>query len=66
MPKSVYDVLLDNIQEDRAAAEDQLISGGVKDHAQYREVVGVLRGLNTATQYIKDLANNNMEDDDDE
>lgn len=33
-----------------------LAGGGVKDFAEYRHVVGVIRGLTHADQLIKDLA----------
>jgi len=64
MAKTVIDVARDNIALDRKAAEDQIVSGGVRDWTQYREVVGLIRGLDTATAYLNDLARNMEENDD--
>jgi hypothetical protein len=64
MAKTVYDVLIDKCDEDIGASIEFLVSGTAKDYAEYREVVGRIRGLRLATQTIKDLSRSQMEDDD--
>jgi len=65
MPKTVFDVLSDKIDEQISSAQVFLSSGSPKDYASYREVVGLIRGLETSKQFVEDLSRNFMEDDDD-
>ena len=64
MAKTVLDVLKDKFEEDKASALQFLGKGGVKDFAQYKEVTGMVRGLETCMNYVEDLSRN-MDDDDD-
>ena len=41
--------------EFRQQAIDKLVTGGVKDFAEYRELVGVIRGLDHAKYTLQDL-----------
>jgi hypothetical protein len=41
--------------EFRLAAIDKLMSGAAKDYAEYRELVGVIRGLDHANYNLQDL-----------
>ncbi len=65
MAKTVFDVLNEKITEHQRSSEDFLQSGGAKDFAEYREVCGVIRGLNAALREISDLSRNYMDDNDD-
>ena len=65
MAKTVFDVLTQKIGEDISSAQSFLTAGSPKDYANYREVVGLIRGLETSKQYVEDLAKNYMENDDD-
>ena len=65
MPKTVFDVLKDNIDEQLSSAMEFLKGGAPKDYAHYREVVGLIRGLEASKSYIEDLSRNFMESDDD-
>lgn len=65
MQDTVYDVLLTKISELKGSSEDFLKNGGAKDFAEYREVCGVIRGLNAALREVSDLSRLQMEDDDD-
>jgi len=65
MAKTVFEVLNDKFTDHRSSSEEFLISGGCKDFAEYRQVCGVIRGLDTALREINDLARNYMEDEDD-
>jgi uncharacterized protein (UPF0297 family) len=65
MAKTVFDVLTRKIDEDISSAQSFLTAGSPKDYANYREVVGLIRGLETSKQYVEDLAKNYMENDDD-
>jgi hypothetical protein len=65
MAKTVFDVLNQKLTELKGSSEDFLQSGGAKDFAEYREVCGVIRGLNAALREVGDLSRNYMEDNDD-
>jgi hypothetical protein len=65
MAKTVFDVLKDKIEDDKSSALEFLGGGGAKDFAQYKEVVGLIRGLEAGINYVEDLAKNYMDDDDD-
>ncbi len=65
MAKTVFDVLIEKFEEDIASSADFLINGGAKDYAEYREVVGRVRGLRLAVQSTKDLSRSQDEEDDD-
>ena len=65
MAKTVFDVLKEKIEADKVSAQEFLGSGGAKDFAQYKEVTGLIRGLNASLTHISDLSRNYMEDDND-
>jgi|MGYP003121365636 hypothetical protein len=65
MAKTVFDVLKEKLTEQKRSSEEFIQSGAAKDFAEYREVCGVLRGLDTALREINDLSRNYMEDEDD-
>jgi hypothetical protein len=65
MAKTVFDVLTDNIDEQISSAQEYLNGGGPKDYAAYREVVGLIRGLEASKSYIEDLSRNYRDNDDD-
>jgi len=57
-------VTKDKIEVDKTSALQFLGNGGAKDFAQYKEVTGMIRGLETCMNYVEDLSRNYMEDDD--
>ena len=65
MAKTVFDVLTDKLTDHKRSSEELLHSGAAKDFSEYREVCGVLRGLDTALREVNDLSRNYMEDADD-
>tara|TARA_R100001510_G_scaffold14183_1_gene11345 strand:+ start:2112 stop:2309 length:198 start_codon:yes stop_codon:yes gene_type:complete len=65
MPKSVFDVLTDKIDEQISSAQSFVAGGSPKDYPAYREVVGLIRGLESAKLIIEDLSRNFMDNDDD-
>ena len=65
MAKNVFDVLKDKIDGDISSAQSFLTAGSPKDYAEFREVVGLIRGLGASKSYIEDLAKNYMDDDND-
>jgi len=65
MSTTVFDVLNLKLTELKGSSEEFLNSGGAKDFAEYKEVCGVIRGLNAALREVSDLSRNYMEDDDD-
>ena len=66
MAKTVLDVLKNKIEEDMSSALQFLGGGGAKDFAQYKEVTGMVRGLETCMNYVEDLSRNMDNDDDDD
>ena len=65
MAKTVFDVLKEKLEADKASAQDFLGGGGAKDFSQYKEVTGLIRGLEAGLSYIEDLSRIYMEGDDD-
>tara|TARA_R100000458_G_C8196757_1_gene188616 strand:- start:98 stop:295 length:198 start_codon:yes stop_codon:yes gene_type:complete len=65
MAKTVFDVLKEKIEADIVSAQGFLNAGSAKDYANYREIVGLIRGLKSSISYIEDLSRNYMEDDND-
>tara|TARA_R110000824_G_scaffold197578_1_gene381169 strand:+ start:5791 stop:5988 length:198 start_codon:yes stop_codon:yes gene_type:complete len=64
MAKTVFDVLAERIEEQKTSALQFLADGGAKDYAEYRNVCGLLRGLQISLSNIEDLSRNFLEDDD--
>lgn len=65
MATTVFDVLIEKIDEDISSATQFLRGGGVKDFTQYKETTGLIRGLEASRQHVEDLSRNYLEDDDD-
>ena len=65
MAKTVFEVLVEKITDQKRSSEEFIRTGAAKDYAAYKEVCGVLRGLDTALREINDLSRNYMEDADD-
>ena len=65
MAKTVFDVLNEKLTELKGSSEDFLQSGGAKDFAGYKEVCGVIRGLDAALRELNELSRNYMDDNDD-
>tara|TARA_B110001454_G_scaffold109812_1_gene103153 strand:- start:564 stop:764 length:201 start_codon:yes stop_codon:yes gene_type:complete len=66
MAKTVFDVLKEKLTAHKGASEEFIQSGAAKDFAEYREVCGVLRGLDTALREINDLSRSYSWDDEDD
>ena len=56
MIKEFTEVLVKKIRADMNNLADELASGRSKTIEDYRHTCGVIRGLATAEEYIKDLA----------
>jgi len=65
MTTTVFDVLTKQIEDATSSAQEFLENGSATDYANYREVVGLIRGLQTSLSYVKDLSRNYMDDDND-
>ena len=52
------------LQEQRATQEDHITSGRAADHAEYRHVCGVIRGLTLAENIVNDLVQKMEKSDD--
>ena len=65
MANTVFGVLIERIEEQKSSAIEFLTRGGPKDFAEYKDVCGLVRGLQTARSLVEDLSRSYMEDDDD-
>jgi|TARA_R110002094_G_C4805913_1_gene203380 hypothetical protein len=65
MANTVFDVLTKQIEDATSSAQEFLENGSATDYANYREVVGLIRGLQTSLSYVKDLSRNYMDDNND-
>ena len=65
MAKTVFDVLINKITEDRNSVQEFLSGGGANNYSEYRELTGKIRGYDACINHINDLAKNYMEEDDD-
>lgn len=63
MATTVLDVLIEKIDDGVKNTEYYLAAGNAKDYAQYKETVGVIRGLKAAKDFVADLQIH-LEDDD--
>ena len=65
MNNTVMDVLQKKLKEQEESHIQALAGGAVIDYAAYRELCGVIRGLQTARREIADLVRRLKENDDD-
>jgi len=65
MANTVMDLLQKRLKEQEDSHVQALAGGAVADYAAYRELCGVIRGLQTAQREIADLVRNLRENDDD-
>jgi hypothetical protein len=65
MNNTVMDVLQKKLKEQEESHIQALAGGAVIDYAAYRELCGVIRGLQTAQREIADLVRRLKENDDD-
>jgi hypothetical protein len=65
MDNQILELLNRKIEEQVKSHSEALIEGQSKDYAQYRELCGVIRGLQTAQREIGDLVRKLKDDNDD-
>ena len=65
MAKTVFDVLNEQIDSQLESAKVFLAAGSAKDYPNYRDVVGLIRGLEASKNFVQDLSRNYMDDNDD-
>jgi len=56
MVNDFVELLIDNFKQQVDSKETALGKGSAQDYAEYREMVGRLRGLREAIETVKDLA----------
>tara|TARA_R100001369_G_scaffold12139_1_gene26032 strand:- start:3413 stop:3610 length:198 start_codon:yes stop_codon:yes gene_type:complete len=64
MANTIFQVLKKRFEEDKASAIESIASGGAKDFAQYKDIAGYIRGLETCIRNVEDLSRNYMDGDD--
>ena len=65
MANTVMDLLQRKLKEQEESHVQALAGGAVADYAAYRELCGVIRGLQTAQREIADLVRKLKDEDDD-
>ena len=65
MNTKIIDVTLAFINERREPLQQALCDGVAKDHSEYQKLCGELRGLAVVEMYLKHLAKQLEQDDDD-
>ena len=60
--RTVLDVLHDELNDAIEARKMALAQGAVNDYAEYRQLVGVITGLTSALDRVKDLRKYEDED----
>jgi hypothetical protein len=65
MDTKIFELLNKRIEEQVKSHSEALVSGQPKEYAQYRELCGVIRGLQTAQREIGDLVRKLKDDNDD-
>jgi hypothetical protein len=65
MANTVIELLQRKLKEQEESHVQALAGGAVADYAAYRELCGVIRGLQTAQREIADLVRKLKENDDD-
>jgi hypothetical protein len=65
MNMSVFELLDRKIEEHVKSYSEALVDGQPKDFAHYRELCGVIRGLQTAQRELGDLVRKLKDNDDD-
>jgi hypothetical protein len=65
MSNTVMDLLQRKLKEQEDSHIQALAGGAVNDYAAYRELCGVIRGLQTAQREIADLVRKLKDDDED-
>lgn len=58
MAMSVLEEIRDRLRKDMNNFTDDLATGACPDHASYKELCGVIRGLAYAERHLLDLAEN--------
>lgn len=65
MSNTVMDLLQRKLKEQEDSHVQALAGGAVADYAAYRELCGVIRGLQTAQREVADLVRKLKDDDED-
>ena len=65
MDTKIFELLNRKIEEQVKSHSEALIEGQSKDYAHYRELCGVIRGLQTAQREIGDLVRKLKDENDD-
>ena len=65
MDTKIFEILNKRIEDQVKSHSEALVVGQSKDYAQYRELCGVIRGLQTAQPEIGDLVRKLKDDNDD-
>jgi hypothetical protein len=66
MAKTVFDVLNEAIREKIDSVSEALASGSAKDYPEYRELCGLIRGLEHALREVNDLSRKFLDEDNDD
>jgi len=66
MNPQIFDLLNKKFEDSKSSHVEALVNGASKDYAEYRELCGVIRGLQTAQRELADLVRRVKESDNDD
>ena len=66
MAKTIFQEINEKLDGQKENARDALLGGAAQDYAAYKELCGLIRGLETAQREVNDLAKKILEEDDDD
>lgn len=66
MSGDVFQVMWERLDQTVRSHEEAIVRGSAKDHAEYREMCGVIRGLRHAQSELMDMRKTYLQDGDDD
>lgn len=61
MPKTLYDVIKDQINDNIERVSQVVVLGNLESFNEYQRLAGVIQGLTSALNIVKDLEQRQME-----
>jgi hypothetical protein len=61
MPKTLYDVIKDQINDNIERVSQVVVLGNLESFNEYQRLAGVIQGLTSALNVVKDLEQRQME-----
>lgn len=66
MSGDVFQVMWERLDQTVRSYEESVVNGSAKDHVEYREMCGVIRGLRHAQSELMEMRSKYLQDGDDD